>query len=94
MTMERWSHYQDQLRGLGLYGVMQGGGRVEFRVDPGSLSNGDSYKGYEYTPTPHHPIRSKLDGYRIADADKTPLGGWLAHAPLAANWYLYLFVNR
>jgi len=94
MSKVRWMRYQKQLRDLGLYGVMKGPGKVEFRVDSGSLSNGDSYKGYEYTTTPPSSVRPSLDGYRISDAEKAPYGGWQVYAPLQGDWFLYLFVNR
>lgn len=88
----RWMHYQDQLRRLGLYGVMKGGRGIEFRVDPGSISNGDSHKGFMHrTALPRH-VRASLDDYRISDADETEFGFVLK--PLKGNWYLYLFVNR
>jgi hypothetical protein len=74
-------------------GVLKGDGRGEFRVDPGSFLNGDSYKGYVYTPTPPDHIRSSLDGYRRCDRDSDRSGGWAVFKPLKGNWYLYLFVN-
>lgn len=94
LPRERWVGYQKQLSGLGLYGVMKGNGCVEFRVDPGSLYNGDSYKGYEYISTPPRHIRASLDGYRISDEDKDEFGNWAVYKALKGNWYLYLFVNR
>jgi len=64
-------------------------------VDTGSLWNGDSYKGFEYSLTPvggHQ--RPSLDKYRISEDDKDPRsGGYCVYKPLKGNWYLYLFVN-
>lgn len=85
--MERWMHYQKQLEVLGLYGVMKGDGGVEFRVDPGSIFNGDSYKGYEYFSTPPGHCRASLDIYRISDGDKDEFGNWAVCKPLKGNWY-------
>lgn len=95
LTRERWVTYQKQLQELGLAGgVLKGEGRVEFRVDPGSIFNGDSYKGYAYEPTPPGRLQSSLDGYRISENDKDKFGDWNVYKPLKGNWYLYLFVNR
>jgi hypothetical protein len=94
LTGERWLGYQKQLRRLGLAGgVLKGEGRVEFRADPGSIFNGDSYKGYEYTPTPPQHLKSNLDRYRIADSEKDE-SGWSVYKPLKGHWYLHLHVNR
>jgi hypothetical protein len=93
LAQERWDRYQQRLRDLGLCSVIQSEGRVEFRVDPGSLSNGDSYKGYEYNPHPPPRLKKSLDGYRVSADDRDRYGGWLAYKPLNGNWYLYLFVN-
>jgi hypothetical protein len=93
LSRERWRRYQKELRDLGLVSVIRGEGTVEFRVDAGSLLNGDSYKGYYYTFTPPDHIRSDLDGYRRSDQDKDKFGGWSVFKPLKSKWYLYLFVN-
>jgi hypothetical protein len=45
LPRERLTHFEGQLRRLGLWSVRKGGRGIEFRVDPGSFSNGDSYKG-------------------------------------------------
>lgn len=91
----RWAGYQKYLQDLNLSGgILQTEGRFEFRVDTGSLINGDSYKGYEYRTRPPEHILSSLDGYRLSDQHKDKFGGWLVYKPLSGNWYLYLFVNR
>jgi len=82
LPKERWMSYQKQLGDLGLYGVMKGNRTVEFRVDPGSLYNGDSYKGYEYISTPPQHVRASLDGYRTSDEDKNEYGNWVVYKPL------------
>ena len=94
LSKDTWKRYQKQLRELGLYGVLKSESRVEFRLDPGSIRNGDSYKGYEYRQTPPEHVRTSLDGYRVFDGDKDRFGGWSVYKPLKANWYLYLFVNK
>ena len=94
MSRAKWNHYQEQLRKLGLAGgITKTEGRVEFRVDPGSILNGESYKGYEFRQTPPETILASLDKYRISDSDRTKFGGWLAYKHLKGNWYMYLFVN-
>jgi hypothetical protein len=95
LSSDRWGWYQQRLQHLGLAGgVLKGDdGQVEFRVDPGSLSNGDSYKGYWYSSIQPGPILPNLDAYRISDRERSPRG-WFVCKPLKANWYLYLFVNR
>ena len=74
LPIERWTRYQNQLETLGLNGVFKGNGSVEFRVDPGSIFNGDSYKGYKYFSTPPGHCLASLDGYRISDEDKDDFG--------------------
>ncbi len=94
LTRERWERYQAQLRNLGLAGgILKGEREVEFRVDPGSILNGDSYKGYVYTQSPPPRLLSSLDSYRISDRDRDQTGGWSVWRRLKGNWYLYLFVN-
>ena len=94
LTREHWEHYQKELRDLGLAGILKGDSEVEFRVDPGSLLNGDSYKGYCYALTTPYHVRDGLDAYRRSDQDKDKFGNWAVCKPLKRNWYLYLFVNR
>ena len=96
LPRERWFHYQEQLNVLGLSGGVlrdEKGSSVEFRVDPGRVYNGDSYKGYWYGLTPPGKVKNSPDAYRIAGADKNAYGGWLVCKPLKGNWYLYLFVS-
>jgi hypothetical protein len=88
-----WVKYQKQMRSLGVTGIMKGEGGIEFRVDPGTMFNGDSYKGYWYRPTPPGHVQASLDGYRVSDRDLDKFGGWLVFRPISQNWYLYLFVN-
>jgi hypothetical protein len=97
LTKQRWISYRKQMKNLGLAGgVLKSKGRVEFRVDPGSFFNGDSYKGYEYRQKPPEHLRTSLDGYRMSDSDKDTFGGWLVYKKLKDNdnWYLYFFVNK
>jgi hypothetical protein len=93
LTKERWAMYQRQLRALGVRQVNKGPQSVEFRVDEGSLLNGDSYKGYEYSPSkPAHP-KSRLDGYRMSESDHDDFGGYHVSRPLKGHWYIYLYIN-
>jgi hypothetical protein len=95
LPRERWIHYQDQLRRLGLCAITKGGRGIEFRVDPGTISNGDSYKGFMYWREQPSHVHASLDDYRISkvsETDGTEFGFVLK--PLKGNWYLYLFVNR
>src|SRR5689334_21920050 len=94
LTRDRWILYREKLRGLNLYGVLKGDAAIEFRVDPGSISNGDSYKGYWYTTIRPAHVRPNLDTYLIADEDKDQNGNYIVFKELDGNWYLYLFVNR
>ena len=91
---ERWARYRQQIRKLGIVQITKADGIVEFRVDQGSLWNGDSYKGYEYSLVPPAGHRkASLDAYRISTDDKIPFGGYQVYRPLKGNWYVYLFVN-
>jgi hypothetical protein len=46
LSEEYWLSYQKELRDLGLSGgVLKADNAIEFRADPGSILNGDSYKG-------------------------------------------------
>lgn len=93
-SQEAWIGYQKQLGALGLKGgVLKSEGRVEFRVDPGSIANGDSYKGYEYRATPPQRLRESLDGFRISEGDRSQFGGYVAYKHLKGRWYLYIFAN-
>jgi hypothetical protein len=94
MPRERWYQYQREMQGLGIISVIKGERGTEFRVDRGSILNGDSYKGYWYAPHAPYHVRASLDSYRRSDDDKDRLGNWGVCKPLKENWYLYLFVNR
>ncbi len=92
-TRDLWTRYQQQLKGLGLVAVLKHSSCIEFRVDQGSIRNGDSYKGYAYcTTTPGH-LKSSLDDYRISEADRDKSEGYSVSKPLKGRWYLYLYVN-
>jgi hypothetical protein len=93
LTKERWAMYQGQLRELGLVQINKANGSVEFRVDQGSYSNGDSYKGFEYESGPPEHSKVSLDGYRISEEDRDKFGNYYATRPLKGPWRLYLFVN-
>jgi hypothetical protein len=94
LTRQRWARYQRQLQNLGLAQITKGlRGDVEFRVDQGSLFNGDSYKGYEYSPDAAEHPKASLDGYRISESDRDSSGGYYVSKPLKGFWRLYLYVN-
>ena len=91
---DRWDHYRQELRTLGIARALGGGGTVELRVDEASLWNGSSYKGYWYsTNPPGGHRRTKLDDYRLSKQDLTPSEGYFLYKPIKANWYLYLFID-
>jgi hypothetical protein len=95
LAVSRWRGYLAEFRHLGLEGgVLKGRGRVEFRVDSGSLRNGDSYKGYEFDDMPPPHTRTTLDNCSLADMDRDEFGNWIARKHVKGKWYLYLFVNR
>ena len=93
LPKSRWIHYQEELQRLRLAGIMKSEHEIEFRVDPGTMFNGDSYKGYCYRATAPDRLLSSLDEYRTSDRDLNRFGGWLVFKPLMGDWFLYLFVN-
>lgn len=99
LTRSRWLRYQEDLRKLKLRGgIFKTNNSVLFVVDPPSIFNGDSYKGYLWTPLPRPRLYSNLDSYRVydpkSDLDKDRYGNWAVYKRLKGNWYLYLFVNH
>ncbi len=94
MPPGRWQQYQRELHRLGFVSVGKAEGSVEFRVDPGLILNGDSYKGYLYAPSAPYHVCASLDSYRISNEDKDKFGNWGVCKPLKKNWYLYLSVSR
>jgi hypothetical protein len=93
LPKERFERYQLLLRTLGLVQVTKGESGVEFRVDPGTITNGDSYKGYEYYLTPPEHQKRSLDEYRTTEVDRGRHGGYRVSKLIKGHWYLYLFVN-
>jgi hypothetical protein len=84
-------HYEDQLRSLGLWSVIKGGRGIEFRVDPGSISNGDRYKGiYWYREGEPSNVRRSLDEYRFSSKNNDQF----VYKAIKGHWYLYIFVSR
>lgn len=89
-----WEQYRKGCQDLGLAQIGRGeNGSVELRVDPGTLFNGDTYKGFWYQPAPPANLLSGLDDYRLTSQSPRVRGGWLVYKHLAGNWYLYLFVR-
>jgi hypothetical protein len=93
MRAARWTQYQKELKELGLNAVMKGGTSVAFRVDPPSLWNGDSYKGYLYDTTRPRRVLPSLDGYTISQSDHDASGGWTVFKSINGNWYIFLSVS-
>ena len=93
LTKERLKSYQGMLRDLGVRKVFRGTSGVTFKVDEGSFSNGDSYKGYDYDAHPPEHLRASLDGYQPSERERDELGYYVCKR-IKGNWYLYLFVNR
>lgn len=93
LSAARLERYEGLLRRLGIAEVTKGAGDVEFRVDQGSFSNGDSYKGYEYSLSAPEHARRSLDEYRASEPDRDSSGGYYVCKPLKGSWRLYLFVN-
>ena len=82
LRKERWLRFQRQLQELGMTQITKGDQSVEFRVDRGSIGNGDSYKGYWHSPTPPGHRKESLDRYRISAEDKDRFGGFLVCKPI------------
>lgn len=79
---------------IGIVKVVSGSKKVEFRIDQGSISNGDSFKGYAYfkEDQPKTLVES-LDRYRCSPQMKDQVGNCLAFKRLRGNWYLFLFIS-
>jgi hypothetical protein len=91
LPKENVAKYEEQLRRLGLWCITKGGRGIEFRVDPGTVSNGDSYKGFYWYREGQPPdIRPGLDEYRFLRNEKD----LMVYKALKSHWYLYMFVNR
>lgn len=88
-----WERCVRLLRMLGVVQVFRGASAVSFKVDDGSILNGDSYKGYEYTSVPPGNVKASLDGYRMDPQDRTQLGTRTAYKALKGKWHLYLAIN-
>ncbi len=94
LSKERLDWYQQQMQNLGISQINRGDSEIGLRVDQGSISNGDSYKGYRYSTTPPKGrTLTSLDGYKLSPQDMVP-GGYIVYKPIKGNWYLYLFVNN
>lgn len=89
LPRDRLIGYENQLRRLGLWSVMRSGWGMEFRMDPGSISNGDSYKGiWWYRDGEPSDVRPSLDEYRFSRNDQ------IVYKALKGQWYLYIFVSH
>jgi hypothetical protein len=89
LPRESATYFEDRLRRLGLRCVTKGGYGVEFEVDPGSISNGDSYKGlWWYREGEPRDVRPSLDSYRFSNTDQ------IVYKALKGRWYLYIFVSH
>ena len=94
LAKERWAWYQQQMRELGLVQLFRASDGVTFKVDPASILNGDSCKGYTYSLTPPEHQKSSLDEYRLSESDRNAnFRNYDVCRPLKGHWYLYLFIN-
>jgi hypothetical protein len=94
LTNRRLVSLRQQIQDLGVVQINQNDDKVEFRIDNGSIINGDSYKGYAYIQEPPEHQRAKLDWYRESESNMDRFGNSLIYEPLKGHWYLFLFVNR
>jgi hypothetical protein len=86
LPRERATHFEDQLRRLGLWCVTKGGYGIEFRVE---ISDADSYKGFWwYREGEPRDVRASLDDYRFSKTDE------IVYKALKGHWYLYIFVSH
>jgi hypothetical protein len=93
LSAKRWQMYDTQRRRLQLVQISRGvNGAVEFRVDPGSLFNGDSSKGYVYLPGMPTRLEPSLDRYRARASDRNRGGNITVYTHLKRNWFLYLHI--
>ena len=91
LPQENVEKYEGRLRRLRLWCITKGGRGLEFPVDPGTVSNGDSYKGFYWYREGQPPdIRPSLDEYRLSKNDKD----LMVYKALKGHWYLYIFANR
>lgn len=94
LSKARWLGYRQALKELGILQVSRNESAIEFRVDGGTVYNGDSYKGYEYSLShPSGSMRDNLDTYRLTDQQRDTPGDYKAYSSLKNNWYIYLLVN-
>ncbi len=90
LSKARWDHYQQLFAELRLQGIAKEDvgnrpGKIMFIVDKSSIWNGASTKGIVFSEATLPNCRKSLD-------DK-PTPHSFACAPLAAPWYLYLFID-
>ena len=94
ITAERLARYQELRRRIGVEGpIFQGGGEIEVDLEVGSLSNGDSRKGFEYLyyPGTVAPLMPSLDHVRKPASMGRQV--YSAYKPLGSGWYLFLMFS-
>jgi hypothetical protein len=93
MSKDRWTEYQRLFEVLNLQALARGEGSIAFQVDSPSDWNGDSEKGFEYSPVRPVPLISSLDQIDRSEIKKDKFGGFTAYKALKGHWYLYVHVN-
>ena len=92
ITNVRLTDYMTLLRAVGLVSVYTDDSRVYFQYDRASLFNGDSHKGFLYSPETLPETTSTLDNIR-----KPALMGaeryFLYKSLPKQGWFLYFCIN-
>jgi hypothetical protein len=93
MLPDRWAEYRKLFTDLDLpRGIVKNGPSISIMVDPPSISNGDSSKGYTYSIVPLAVCpNNDLEVCLPAYGAKARNGNVIAYRALSANWYLYLY---
>ena len=93
ISVTRWEEYQKLFKELNLpVGIVKSGQDVDFRIDNYSMLNGDSSKGFYYSPeSPPGACTTELS----ACASKQRIGpaGLTVNRMIKPRWYLYLHYN-
>jgi hypothetical protein len=92
LSRATWDRYQRLFKDLRLDGGVSKGehGAVSFKADGPSLLNGDSEKGYVYSPLPLSPTVEDLGRFKPLETNRNSHGSYLAYRPIKLHWYLYL----
>ncbi|MGI9074483.1 MAG: hypothetical protein ACR2JB_24925 [Bryobacteraceae bacterium] len=92
IPQRRWDEYQKLFKELRLpVGFARDEQDIDFRFDNYSMSNGDSCKGFTYSPKPLPTCSTELSNC-VAAKGIGP-NGTLVNRLIKPHWYLYLFYN-